>query len=259
LVAVAQSLVWLTTTPIMRKTAKIGVTVAKRVDAIGAILKDNAHATNAAAMTKYMRGQFPYFGIKSPVRTEIGKEWIRETSKDLENWDHDLVRALWTRPEREFKYVAMDLLLYMKGKIRVEDLDLIEYMIDTESWWDTVDLIASHFLGTLVQRYPHIKESHIRKWGVQTDPTPSMWLKRSAILSQLKLKKHTDELLLAECIEANMNTDEFFLNKAIGWILREYSKTNQQFVKNFLKLHENSLSSLSVREASKYLTKSARK
>jgi 3-methyladenine DNA glycosylase AlkD len=241
-------------------------------------------------MSKYMRNQFSYFGIKKPVLVAVEKEWIRDACKDRTTWDHSLIRALWTQPQREYKYVAMDLLLHMKAQVRTEDLSLIEYMIDTESWWDTVDLIASHFLGALVQKHPEIKDTHIRKWGscpsnkILAEDTKkrssklgaatanasnedgsadepvqeggvSMWLRRSAIISQLKLKTKTDELLLAECIQANMHTQEFFLNKAIGWALREYSKTNQQFVKDMLKLHNRSLHSLSIREASKYLTK----
>lgn len=210
------------------------------------IFKDNKDKENAISMKKYMKDNFEFLGIKSPKRKELQKEYVKEISKD--NYiNYDLVSELWKQEEREFQYVAIDYLVKNKKKLVKKDIDLIENMIVTKSWWDTIDPIASNLLGELCKKYQELIDEYIIRWSTSNN----MWLRRSAILFQLKYKENTDTKLLESIIQNNNEDKEFFINKAIGWILREYSKTNPQWVKEFIE--NNKLSKLSIKEGSKYI------
>lgn len=118
-------------------------------------------------------------------------------------------------------------------------------MITHNSWWDTVDMIAVHLVGGYLKQFPNEKEKLIEKWLKSSN----MWLNRTAILFQLKYKENIDVYLLEKTIKANLNSNEFFINKAIGWMLREYTRTNSEWVINFVNEYENELSGLSKKEA----------
>ena len=134
----------------------------------------------------------------------------------------------------------------VKKLFTVEDLDRIEGLITNKSWWDSMDSI-SPIVGYICLKYPNIKEEVIDSW-IFSD---NIWLKRVSILFQLKYKEKTDREFLAKAIVNNSNTSEFFVNKAIGWALREYSKTDKNWVRDFIK--NNELSQLSIKEGSKYI------
>ncbi len=137
-------------------------------------------------------------------------------------------------------------LIYLKEKLILNDINNIEKLIITNSWWDSIDCLDA-IVGNMCLKYPELIESTILKW-IYSD---NIWLKRVSIDFQLQYKDKTDIDILSKAILSNCHTDEFFINKAIGWSLREYSKTNKEWVKKFLET--NKLSALSVREASKYL------
>ena len=149
-------------------------------------------------------------------------------------------------PEREFQYVAIDYMITVKDKFTPDDMETIEKLILTKSWWDSVDAI-NIVVGHIAMKYPEVKEGILTKW-MKSD---NIWLNRVSIIFQLKYKEKTDTEFLSKAILHNSGTDEFFINKAIGWALREYSKTNKEWVKEFIE--SNDLSALSVREGSKYL------
>ncbi len=127
-----------------------------------------------------------------------------------------------------------------------EDMDKVQKIITTKSWWDSVDAI-NKVVGHIAMKYPEIKDNTISNW-IESD---NIWLKRVSIIFQLRYKENTDTEFLSKAILHNAKTDEFFINKAIGWALREYSKTNREWVKKFIETNE--LSKLSVREGSKYI------
>jgi 3-methyladenine DNA glycosylase AlkD len=206
----------------------------------------NRDTEKAPAMSAYTKNRFRYLGIQKPKRAELEKEFLRE-SKKAKIIDWCFVEECWELPEREFQYLALDYLLALKGSLEEGDIEKAEKLITEKSWWDTVDMLASGITGELCSRYPHLRDERIIKWA----EGDNMWLKRAAILFQLKYKEKTDTKLLSRVILMNSGTREFFIDKAIGWVLREYSKTDQQWVRTFIM--ENKLSSLSVREASKYL------
>jgi len=126
-------------------------------------------------------------------------------------------------------------------------MPLLEKLITSKSWWDTVDTIAPHPVGKVAKETPSIVDDIIEGWS-QSD---NLWLCRSAILFQLRYKEETDETALYRYILANAESTEFFIQKAIGWALREYSKTNPSSVRKFIESH--TLSKLSIREGSKYI------
>jgi 3-methyladenine DNA glycosylase AlkD len=214
-----------------------------------ALFEQNADPAQAAPMKKYMRDQFEYLGIKTPQSAALQKKFYEEYGlPELSDLD-EILRDLWALPQREFQYVAIGLLGKFEKQLPGEFIDTIQYLIVTKSWWDTVDALASHTIGTHFKRFPQIRERSLKKWR----KSKNIWLRRTAILFQLGFKKETDFELLTEIIRENLGSDEFFINKAIGWALRQYAYIDPKSVKKFVK--STPLHSLSRREAMKHLEK----
>lgn len=211
------------------------------------LLEENRNPADAEQMERYMKNQFPFFGIKSPQRRGIEKQFFQEMGILKEPFKHDLVLKLWQMEEREYQNVALTYIEKSLKKLQKNDLELMETLITTKSWWDTVDALAAKPVGEIAQRFPEVIEETIDAWAGQDN----MWLRRTAILFQLKYKQETKEEKLYYYIRLNADSKEFFIQKAIGWALREYSKTNPLSVKAFIEGHR--LAPLSVREGSKYL------
>lgn len=201
---------------------------------------------DAIAMSLYMRNKFKFLGIKSPKRKEIFKQ-IFENFKNNKEIDKEFVVKFFNKDYREFQYIAIDYLIKMKKYFLKEDIYFIKDLIITKSWWDTVDLIASNLLGEICKKYPSLIDEQIVFWINDEN----MWLRRSSIIFQLRYKENTNLEILQKSIESNIDDDEFFIQKAIGWALREYSKTDYKWVLNFINNHN--LSKLSKREAEKYI------
>lgn len=197
-------------------------------------------------MKKYMRGQFDYLGIKSPQGALLLRQHTKEHGfPPLEKLDI-IVRELWSLPQREFQYAALSLMGKLEKKVNEDFIRTIEYAITTKSWWDTVDILAGHAVGSHFQRFPKVKAKYLKKWRKSDD----FWLLRTTLLFQLGYKKETDFDLLCEIIKENLGSNEFFINKAIGWALRQYAHTNPVVVKKFVK-EAKELHPLSRREALK--------
>ncbi len=207
---------------------------------------ENRNDVEAEKMSAYMQKKFPFLGIKKPLRSSLQKEFIKQWKKTKEI-DWEFVFKLWDLPEREFQYFAIDLIVSLVNELQKNDINQIEKLITTKSWWDTVDILSTKAVGEICEKYSELKENAIINWS----KSENMWLKRSAILFQLKYKEKTDTILLEKIIVENSNSDEFFINKAIGWALREYSKTDREWVRKFIQ--QNTLKPLSIREGSKYL------
>jgi len=199
----------------------------------------------AQPMEAYMKHKFPFLGIKSPIRKEIIKDFL--ISYHLPN-DEDLFEETWaiyTLSHREFQYAAIALLSKRMKYLTVKDLPYIEKLIIEKSWWDSVDSIAPTIVGEIIKKDRVNGELIMQQWS----NSENMWLIRSAILHQLKYKNDTNEKLLMEIILKHADSNEFFIQKAIGWVLREYAKSNVEFVKQFVQTHD--LKPLSKREAMK--------
>ena len=201
----------------------------------------------AIGMKAYMKGHFDYLGIKSPVRTEILKPFLPEL-KELETKEWmTVVDQLWNQKFREFHYAAMVFTHKKIKELQPEHLPFLEKMITEKSWWDSVDMVASNLIGAYFKMYPEKISGAVSRWT----KTDNFWLHRTCIIFQLKYGDSTDQKLLFELCTKYAKEKEFFIRKAIGWALRQYSKFNPKAVEAFIQ--KQKLSPLSIREASKYL------
>ena len=216
------------------------------VNSVKSLFEQNANPVQAGPMKKYMRDQFEYLGIKSPQNAALMREFINEYGlPPLEKLDV-IARELWSLPQREFQYSAIALAGKLEKKLGPDFITTIEYLITTKSWWDTVDILAGHAVGDQFRRFPAVKEKYLKKWRKSNN----FWLRRTTLLFQLGYKKETDFDLLCELVQENLGSDEFFINKAIGWALRQYAHTDPAPVKKFVKATKD-LHPLSRREALK--------
>lgn len=213
------------------------------------LFEENRCEEDAVPMQNYMKKKFPFLGIKTPKRRLLLKELFNQTGLLKEGFKPEFAEALWEMEEREYQYAALDYIGKFTKKLDKSHLELVERLIVTKSWWDTVDMLASHAVGSIASNSPEVIGEKIDGWAI----SENMWLRRRAILFQLKYKARTDEELLYQYMLFNNESKEFFIQKAIGWALREYSKTNPDSVKNFI--DSNPLAKLSIREGSKYLNK----
>jgi len=200
----------------------------------------------AQKMSKYMLNKFEYIGIKTPERREIFKNFFKEY-KNKEKIDWEFVNKCWENKYREFQYVAADYLKNMKDKLTIDDIPKLKRLILKKSWWDTIDNLDMT-IGALA-----LKDSNVNKILLEWSLDENIWLRRIAIDHQLLRKEKTNAELLEKILKNNLGQAEFFINKAIGWALRDYSKTNSEWVKNFIEENEEKMSKLSIREAGKYL------
>lgn len=206
----------------------------------------NRNEEQAGPMKAYMKNHFPFLGIKSPLRKQLLKEQFAEYALPDPEQLFEEVWKLYDQPEREYQYAAIALLEKMKKYLTIEDLPALRQLIETKSWWDSVDSIAPKSVGDVVKLDREYGEKVMREWS----KSENMWTNRSAILHQLKFKQEMNTELLFEIIQQHSGSTEFFIQKAIGWVLREYAKTNPDLVKKFVSEHP--LKPLSKREALKH-------
>jgi len=206
-----------------------------------------ANAADAVFMKKYMLNQFEYFGIRSAQQKEIRRRFFKEYGLPDKALLPEIIQWNWQLPEREYQYFGIDLTERMFKKPEANAIDIIEFMILNKSWWDTVDWIASHHAGTYFRKFPDLIIPRTSAWM----DSGNMWLQRTALLFQLKYKANTDQELMFEYMRRLKESKEFFIRKAIGWALREYSKVSPEIVIEFVE--KTDLSGLSRREALKWI------
>jgi 3-methyladenine DNA glycosylase AlkD len=208
-------------------------------------LRFEAHASvnKSAAMASYMKDRFPFHGLQKPLRSELQKDFLSEVKLASVEITFELARELWEQPEREYQYVAMEMLMGIKRKWNEESLRLFEELILTKSWWDTVDHLASRMVGG------YCLKDHERHAGKMMDYAESdnSWLNRTALIHQLFYREKTDVELFEAVFLKCHHKKEFFIQKAIGWALRQYGATDPGYVLEFTRRH--ALSPLAKREA----------
>ena len=208
--------------------------------------EENRNELLAESMSKYMQDKFRFLGVRGATRTEIYKKYFPDARK-TKTIDWDFVESCWNKEEREFQYVVVYYLKAMKKFLKREDISKLKYLIVKKSWWDTVDLLAK-VIGSLVIRIEGYDKIML-EWSKDSN----IWLRRVAILYQLSLKDKVDEIILDKILVNNLGDNEFFINKAVGWALRDYSKFNPEWVREFIKKNKDNMANLSIREASKYI------
>jgi len=198
-------------------------------------------------MASYMKDRYQFLGIKSPERRVAARASMtaaeRASSEDI----IEFATSCWEQPEREFQYVASDVLGANVARLRASDLGAIEYLITTKSWWDTVDALATKTVGGLVSSNPELVPV-MDEW-IDSD---NMWLARTAILHQLKYGDKADADRLFRYSLARADDTEFFIRKAIGWALRQYGRVDPDAVYSFVVQHADEFSGLTKREALKH-------
>lgn len=220
-------------------------------DEVRARLRDAADPDRAAGMAAYMRsaetGNLPFLGVRRPEVRRIVR--VAATGHPADAADGTAqVRELWDGADfREERYAAQELLALRWSSGRLDLLDLHRHMALTGAWWDHVDEVA-HRIGDLTVAHPDEMAPVLRAWSRD----PSMWLRRLAVLGQLRRRDQVDLDLLAEVIEANLADPEFFVRKAIGWALRDAARHHPDWVRAFVAGHR--LSALSRREALRHLS-----
>ena len=210
------------------------------------IFELKANSENADSMAKYMRNLFPFYGIPTPERKAVYKDFIQEEKrKKMIDWE--FLDQCYQDEHREFQYLAYDYLIAMSRILTYDDIPKIEKYIKEKQWWDTIDFL-SKVIGDIGSRDSRVNDLMI-EWSLDDD----FWVRRIAIIHQLCRKENTNTDLLETILENNFGSNEFFVNKAIGWALRDYSKTNPIWVKDFINKYKDKMDSISVKEASKYI------
>ena len=208
-------------------------------------LKAVANPDDAVAMKAYMKNKSEFLGVKTPARRKLAKAFFKQQTDSVIDWD--FINEAWSNPYRELQYIALDYLEIRKKLSTPSDLPRLKKLAQTKSWWDTIDFL-DRLVGSIIARFPETKEI-ILSWSCDKD----IWLRRLAIVHQLLRKEETDTELLEKILVNNLDQTEFFINKAIGWALRDYSKTNPDWVRDFIERHQAEMVALSIREGSKYL------
>ncbi|QLQ14533.1 MAG: DNA alkylation repair protein [Micropruina sp.] len=208
--------------------------------------------TRAAAAQRYMKSALPYYGSPMPeVRTITNRIWAQHRFRTRAEWLAAVDEVWAAATHREERYAAIGLLrhrLYRQWADDQGNLPTLRRLIVSGAWWDVVDEIASHCVGAVLRGHPDEVGPVLRGWARDDD----LWVRRSAILSQLTFKERTDPVLLADCIVPSIPDPDFFARKAIGWALRQYATTDPDWVRAFVVAHPG-LSGLSKREALKHL------
>jgi 3-methyladenine DNA glycosylase AlkD len=208
-----------------------------------------ADPDKAGPMAAYMKTSMPFLGVQATPRRGLVRE-VKRGFPIADRADYEAaVTELWALPHREGKYMAVAVAQLAPAHIAPASLPLYERMIREGAWWDFVDEIAQHLVGAVVLKHPRAAWPVMDAWIDDAD----MWIRRTAILCQNRHERRTDADRLFRYCLARAAEPEFFIRKAIGWALRQYSYTEPDAVRDFLRRHGASLSGLSVREASKVL------
>lgn len=213
-------------------------------------LKQAGDSAKAAGMQAYMKSTMPYHGVPTPLLRKICQATFAEVKfTSASNWQTQIL-SLWRDARfREERYAA----LYLAADKRSlafqtpSAMKMYEELIVTGAWWDYVDDIASHRVGPILKAYPRPMRSKMLSWSKSKD----LWKRRTAIICQLGFKADTDLQLLYSCIEPSLASRQFFLQKAIGWALRQYAWTDAAEIRKYVGLNRARLSALSCREALK--------
>lgn len=201
-------------------------------------------AQRAPAMRAYMRDQFDFLGVATPDRRAAAKPLLKQFKGSGAAKLLELARRLWALPQREYQYIALDLLAMHWKELLVEDIPSLLALAQDKSWWDTVDGLAAIVGDVLRYRHDGMDAALIDE---------NMWVRRIAMLHQLGWGVKTDQQRLFSYAQKLAHEKEFFIRKAIGWALRDYARHHPDEVREFTREEKSRLSALSYREANRHL------
>ncbi len=210
------------------------------------LFEENRNPEKAVQEARYMRNKFRFYGMQTPTRRALYKDFLKEEKKN-QIIDWAFLDKCYEDEYREFQYLATDYLIAMAKYLTYNDVPKLLKYIQTKQWWDTIDRL-DRIVGNIGLTDKRIDDLML-EWSTHKD----FWVRRVAIDHQLIRKEKTNTALLEKIIVNNFGSDEFFINKAIGWSLRDYSKTNPQWVRDFIAKYRDKMDKLSIKEASKYI------
>lgn len=216
------------------------------VKGIAHLFTEMADAKRAEWSKAYMKGQFEFFGIATPTRRKASNLFFKQNPIQFLENIQQITQECFSKKEREFQYAAVELIAFYKKQWAVNIIETLEYCITHKSWWDSVDHVASECLHDYFTKFPKQVIPVTQKWNQSNN----IWLQRSSLMFPKFFKEQTDTTLLSQYILTLKDSKEFFIQKAIGWSLREYAKTDPRWVKRFVE--QNTLPALSKREALKH-------
>ena len=209
-------------------------------------LIENSNPDLAKQMEKYLRNKFKFYGLKSPERRKSYRDLIKAEKKN-KKIDWKLLDQAWSDSHREAQYFVCDYLISLEKYLTFEDIDQIFNYIKSKQWWDTIDSLIKP-IGKI-----GLRDERVNDLMLIRSKDNDFWVRRVAIEHQLLRKDKMNIELLEKILENNLNSSEFFINKAIAWALRDYSKTNPEWVREFIENHVSDMAPLSIKEGSKYL------
>jgi 3-methyladenine DNA glycosylase AlkD len=222
------------------------------VEDVRARLTAAGDATRAQAMQAYMKSALPYHGVALPQVRAVARDAIAaHPLPDRATWQATAL-ALWDGATHREEWYAAIAVLRDRRYASYRDADMLptyRHLLTTGAWWDVVDEVASHLVGTLLLEHPDQVRPVVHAWRTDAD----RWLRRTSVICQINAKDRTDLDLMSDAIEANLDDKDFFLRKAIGWALRQYARNDPDWVRTFVSAHDDRLSGLSRREALKHL------
>lgn len=235
----------------------LGVTTADRelITTISTVLAAGANADRAAGQQRYMNSSMPYRGLTSGELKAALRPVLADHRIETPDVWRATIKSLWDEAAfREERYAAIAVLRHRFYRAWARDPDpetigLLRHLIISGAWWDLVDEVASHGVGDLLRSAPDEMTPVLLAWAHD----PDLWLRRTAIISQLGSRDSTDTDLLTTAILGSIDDSDFFARKAIGWALRQYARTDPEWVIAFVRAHSDALSPLSRREALKHL------
>lgn len=206
----------------------------------------------SAGQQRYMKSAMPFMGVRIPVMRKTARAvFDRDPPASFDDW-RNTIRTLWHEATyREERYAAIELAVHRPCSrwLTMESVPLLEELVVDGAWWDYVDRIAPAGLGHILARYPEPMGASMRAWARDGN----IWRRRAAILCQLGRKQEMDLALLYDCIGASAGHGEFFVQKAMGWALRDYARTDPEEVRRYVAAMGPALPRLTQREAAKHL------
>jgi 3-methyladenine DNA glycosylase AlkD len=208
-------------------------------------LRSAADPGKAASMCAYMRGQFPFLGISAPKRRNLSRDFLKTFGRQSVDWN--FIFECWRQLAREFQYLVKDYWVGVKTLLTPSDIPDVWGLVLHKFWWDTVDGLDV-IVGDVALHHPEVNDA-LSDWSVDEN----IWLRHLVINHQLTRREKTSAPLFERILVNNFGQTEFFIIKAIGWVLRNYSKTNPDWVRNFIERHRGEMTPLSIREADRYV------
>jgi 3-methyladenine DNA glycosylase AlkD len=210
-----------------------------------------ADPAKAGPMAAYMKTEMPFYGVQQPQRIAIYREMKKHFTPADRTQYEDAILALWKLPHREERYAALEYACHFTAFITIDSVPLYEQLIREGAWWDLVDVVATALAGSVLLSYRRDFKPTVEKWIDDED----LWIRRTALLCHNRHKKHTDRNQLFDHCLRRADEKEFFIRKAIGWALREYSYAEPELVRKFLFTNQQKLSTLSFKEGAKQLVR----